>query len=567
MNAASLDLPDQSAPQETAAHAAAAQHWAGNLSALRQTQPQLAEAVGAVPEDVEWVFGRDGALTARRAGTWLSGCSLPVRAARQMLDTLNCQASIACVLAPVHGAQIEVILEKLAPSQGVIVVMPQQDDLRLALCCGDFSADLRRHRLWFAAGPQWETQFESLLASQEGLPLPGEFIRTIVVGEELVKQLIEAAQRIISQATARRSQQVAELVVGCRKPSAATLRLAVVAPSLFRVWNNAGPVLAKIFAAEFPADQLDRLDVDDPAGSSGLRLGQIAGRCDAVVSADLPRQQLGTVVPASTPIITWLTALPIPPFSAQSPRDALLLADGRWRDAAASAGWPEARLAVAAWPQRTAAAAPMTPAPALSLIADMYCLQTPIAQLNLSSHHLLWEMIRDELLDNPSILEGDVEHYLDRCRRRLDISQEGFDNGLFIQRLVLPAYQQGLAQWLGESGLSFGVYGLGWDQYPEFRGIWGGPVKTQEQFDAAVAASAALLYGWPDSYGHEMDSLGRPVLRLGGRSRGSLLRRAAEMLSAAPSSASATSQAPPLSVKTILRLVQTPHVHAGLWGC
>jgi hypothetical protein len=519
---------------------------------------ELANAIAPEPADVEWVFGRDGALTARRGGTWLSGCSLPVRAARQMLETLNCEASIACVLAPVHGAQIEVILDKLAPSQGVIALMPQIDDLRLALCCCDFSADLLRKRLWFAAGPQWETQLESLLASHEGMPLPGEFIRTIVVGEELAQQLIEPAQRLISQATARRGRQVAELLAECKTPEVPTGRVVVVAPSLFRIWNNAGPVLAGVLAAEFPTEQLDRLDPDDPAGSSGLRLGQLAERCDALVSADLPRQQLGAVVPASTPIITWLTTPQIPAFSPQSPRDALLLADAGWRDAALRAGWPEARLAVALWPQRQTPTTTISHPRALSLIADTYCLKTPKAKLNLSSQHLLWEMIREELLGDPSILQGQVEHYLDRCRRRMDISEEGFDRDLFIGRLVWPAYQQGLARWLHESGLPFAVYGMGWDQYPEFRGIWGGPVKTQAQFDAAVAASAALLYGWPQSHAHEMDCFGKGVLRPGGLSRKSLQDKAAEMLSAAPSSVLAASQAQALSVGTILRLIQSP---------
>jgi hypothetical protein len=558
-----LNPLDQSASPATAAHTAATQNWARNLTVLAQTQPELADEIGSPPQDVEWVFARDGALTARRAGAWLSGCSLPVRAARQMLETLNCQSSIACALAPMHGGEIEVILEKLAPSQGVIVLIPQKDDLRMALACCDFSTDLRRHRLWFAAGLQWEGQLQTLLARQEGMPLPGEFIRTIAVPEELTYQLIDPAQRIISQATAQRTRQIAALTAEHKQPSAPTGRLTVVAPSLFRLWNNAGPVLAEIFAAVFPAQQTDRLDADDPAGSSGLRLAQMAGRCDAVVSADLSRQRLGIVVAATTPVITWLTALPIPPYSEQSPGDGLLLADACWCEAARAAGWPASRLAVAAWPSRSASAAPAAPAK-LSLIADMYDLQTPKARLNLSSQHLLWELIRDELVANPAILEGDVERYLDQRRRRLDISQEGFDRDLFVQRLILPAYQQGLARWLKQSGLPFGVYGTGWDQCPEFAGLWGGPVKTRQQFDAAIAASAVLLYAWPESYAHEMDYLGKPVLRPGALSRGSLLRQAADLLSAPPLSAppcggSAAFQAQDLAVATVLRLVQGPN--------
>jgi hypothetical protein len=207
----------------------------------------------------------------------------------------------------------------------------------------------------------------------------------------------------------------------------------------------------------------------------------------------------------------------------------------------------------------------------LSLIADTAVLPTPKAQLNLSSHHLLWELIRDELLDNPTVLDGDVEHYLDQRRRRLHISSEGFDGALFLRRLVLPAYRQGIARWLRRLGLPLAVYGLGWDQCPEFSGIWGGAIKTREQFNAAVAASAVLVYAWPESYCHEMDSLGKPVLRVGAQHRGLRAGTLAELLSAqaartpeskTPASGCAlgASQGEVLSVGAILRLVQTADV-------
>ena len=50
--------------------------------ALKKTQPALLEHCHSLPENLEWIYGRDGYLTAHERGRWWSGCSLPIRAAR-----------------------------------------------------------------------------------------------------------------------------------------------------------------------------------------------------------------------------------------------------------------------------------------------------------------------------------------------------------------------------------------------------------------------------------------------------------------------------------------------------
>src|SRR6202035_5470454 len=109
-----------------------------------------------VPAGVDWVYARDGSLTARDSTGWVSGCSLPLRAAQAMLQQLTVTGVVACFLSPVHGAQVRAALDKLDASQAVIALMPEMRDLRIALGCFDFSDDIQRHRLWFAWGENWE---------------------------------------------------------------------------------------------------------------------------------------------------------------------------------------------------------------------------------------------------------------------------------------------------------------------------------------------------------------------------------------------------------------------------
>jgi hypothetical protein len=555
VNPANADLLDRRLAAGTAAEQQAARHWAGNLRALVQTQPHWAQSLAGMPAGIEWVYARDGSLTGRDANGWLAGCSLPLRAAAAMLRNLKVDGVVACSLAPSHGAQIQAALDKLDAAQAVIALLPELSELRIALGCFDFSQAIERHRLWLVAGPEWETQFKSLFDQQPGLPTPTQFIRAATVADEVIDRLIPLAQRIISQVTTERIHQAASLVAerSARTTSAGTLGIA--ARSQFRLWNNAGTALADLFAATAGAYPYRHLDLDDPACASGLALARLAGQCDAIVTVDLPRCGLGAMVGADVPLVTWLTTPAVPPFAADAPRDGLILADAAWKPAALKAGWPESRLAIAAWP----ALAPLAPAPPpgtapLTLIADTHDLETPKQQLTLSSHHLLWELIREELLKDPLQVDVDLDRYLAQRRKRLGISDQGFNLPLFVERLVIPAYQQGLARKLRAAGLPPRIFGAGWDNLPEFRDLWAGLVRTADELRAIVQGAAALVYAWPLPHAHQLDALGRPVLRSAGRSYESLIRNAKGMLAGTINPAP-TQAGPPLAVETVLRLL------------
>ena len=535
----------------TAAEREAARHWAANLRAISRTQPRLAATLPGVPAGIEWVYARDGSLTGRDERGWWSECSLPLRAAQATLRTLTVNGVVACFLAPAHGAQLRAALDLLDASQAVIALMPATRELRIALGCFDFSNDIEKHRLWFVWGENWDVELAELFDAHPGLPTPTDFIRTPLLPEDVAAHLIPAAERIVSATLTARIGQSASLAArnraGTRRGKSS--RLGVVAGSRFRLWNNAGPALAYVTANAAEGTH-HRLDPDDPACASGLALALLASESDVLVTADLPRARLGALAPASVPVIAWITTPQVPAYVSECPGDALLLADPAWHAAARAAGWPESRLATAGWPAAWSLPANV-PGAGIALIVDTLPLTTPKSDLTLSSHHLLWELIRDELTSDPFQLGGDVDQYLADRRDKMGIATDGFNRTLFIDRLLLPAYQQGLARSLIGAGLPLRVFGKTWDQLPDFRAAWGGPVRTAPELQAAVAGARLLVHPWPARFIHEIDTVGKPVLRCAGMRAETVIRAAREWMNATRS----PSVEPRLSEEIVRRLI------------
>ena len=133
---------------------------------------------------------------------------MPSKAAEELLRTLHITAPVACFLAPSHAAQIAFALAQLGPEQTIIVIMPGEREISLALHCHDFSADLSSHRLWFAAGEDWARQMSQILEANPGLPIPQQFIRTALLGEDVSGPLIATAQKIFTNELNRRSASI-----------------------------------------------------------------------------------------------------------------------------------------------------------------------------------------------------------------------------------------------------------------------------------------------------------------------------------------------------------------------
>lgn len=503
----------------------AARNWAANSAALDKTQPATAALTAGDLPEVEWLLARDGALTAMLPGDrWWQGCSVPLAAARVMLRQMEIAGNVACFLSPVHAAQLHVALEMLEARQAVIALVPDRVTLWVMLHCRDFSEPIASHRLWFAAGPEWEQRLARLFVENPGLPTPAQFVRPILADPEHVDQLIAPAQKVFAAENTRRGDEIRRLVA--RVPDTLPVaRVCLVAPSRFRLWDCAPQALTNaVLGSGGNPVVAERFDSDDSASASPLALASAIARCGAIVSADLARTDVPDVAPTDAPWVTWVTTPRIPSGGAVGPRDSLLLADPSWRKIAVERGWPADRVHDAAWPQIARADPPG--GGVLALVADTQLLKPPKRIEDYSSHKLLWEGIADELLNDPFAIGNDPEGYLREKTARSQIDEEGFDRKLFLDRLITPAWQQGLARLLIREALPLRLWGKGWDEIEPLAPHAAGAVTSADAFDAIVTSAAALVHPLPSTTAHPIDSLGCPVLRAFGRTRRSFLHDA-----------------------------------------
>ena len=537
--------------QTDAADLRAAANVRANLSALRETQPWLVDQVGAVAPDVFWIFARDGSLTAMSSGErWWSGCSLPVRAAKFMFRKLDIGGPVACFLDPLHAAQARVALDLLQPRQAVIAIVPELRALSILLHCDDFAAEIGGHRLWLVTGADWPGQMHRLLTENPGLPTPMQFIRPILADPEPADRLIAPAQKVFVEINATRAERVRAIISGVRPRQSQLPRLCLIAPSMFRLWEGAGECLAHLF--EVPAFRTRgiaacRFDSDDPVSASPLALAMAASKCDCVVAANVARADAPGLVREGVPWITWISSPRIPPAGA--PQDCLILADGSWESNARRAGWGPAQVKTAGWPAKAVEGSNIPPT--LAIIADTHPLDIPETVSSYSSHALLWEMIRDELGRDPFVLT-DIEKFLGSRMLRLQIAEAGFNRALFIERLIIPAYQQGIARALAGGGIPMRLFGNGWGQLPDLGNMAEGPIERREKFERAIEEIGVLVHAWPWAHAHPIDAVGRPVIRAFGRRRQAFLSEARAVTGG--SLPSTTPAGPVLSHDLILQL-------------
>ena len=494
---------------ETSADRLAHHCWLANLDALARSQPRLVEALRREQIHVsEWIFARDGALTAFTGpGRWWTGCSLPHRAASAMLRTLEVSGVVGCLLDPPHAAHVRVTLDKLRRNQAVVAACPDLPQLALLLHCDDFTADVGANRLWFAWGEGWQAELAKVFEENPGLPTPSTFIRLPTHDDAMIERLVTKAQEVFGDEGVRRAG-VLKTIRNEGKAAPAATPIAVVAPSLFRLWEDAPLTLASLL----PNRTTKVLDTDNPATASPLALAAAAAGCGALVTADFARADAPQLLPDGLPWITWVTTPRVPARFPAASRDALLLADPAWRDNARSQGWPDERLAVATLPARTHIP-PLPAAPIAAIIADTKPLTAPPRLEDYSSHRLLWEQIAAELTASPFAGIGDPEGYLVSRRQHAGINGSGFDDRLFLIDLIAPAVAQGLARLLLEAGVPIRLHGKGWMEIETFSRAAGGAVTSREELLAAVDAATILIDPRPLAGPHPVYSMGRPVVR------------------------------------------------------
>ena len=474
----------------TAASAQAAANWQANFSALQSFQLDLASRFSSAPEPQSWIFARDGFLTTRTDTTWLSGCSVPLTAARSLLKTLELTGTLGCFLNPSHAAQIRAALEKIQPIQALLIVTPGFSDLAVVLQCDDFSSEIGAGRLFFVAGEDWGDQMAALFEKYPGLPLPQQFLRTLLLDDAEMHEMSGEAQKVISRETNRRAEMAPQIVSTGRAHGG----ILVVAGSRFNLADLSNIALRRSLLGD---GSFIAFDPDHPLTASPLALAQAAGNCRAIVAADLFRADLPGTVSMETHWITWITTGRIAPPDPQAAGDAILLADPSWKSDAIKAGWPQDRIRIAGWPQILPALPTPHGPPVAAIMANTQTIEIPQKIRDFSSQLLLWEFIEDELKNKPTVLDQNVDRYLDVRQKRFNIPGETLDRLVFLNRLIRPAYQQGLARLVLKHRIRPALIGRGWTEIQEFKAYAMGQPESMDDLMRMLAGCHFVIKSFP----------------------------------------------------------------------
>jgi hypothetical protein len=290
-------------------------------------------------------------------------------------------------------------------------------------------------------------------------------------------------------------------------------------------------------------DQIVHVYLDEPLHGSPLAMLSAAVGCNAMVTADVARADMTELLPREMPWVTWLTTPRAPAFAAAGPSDALLVTDAGWKQLAVDAGWPADRVELARWPDlpaiwaadsdRSSVDVIVEPPAGMAIIADTWPLDAPERLNDFSSQRLLWNSIREELEAQPLILAGtDPSSYLDDRLTRFSVSGEGLDRGLFVERLIVPCYGQGIARLLLGAGLPLQLYGGGWGDLSEFAAHAAGPIVSRAALREAVIGAAALVHVRPMTHAHPIEATGRPLVRPLSKHTDTFIRAAIDALNA-----------------------------------
>jgi hypothetical protein len=496
----SIALPTR--PERTTA----VRNWSANTAALAAAGLNFP---ADQPIDGDWVTARDGSLTSRSSdGRWWAGCSVPLLAGRSLLAALERGDPLtACLLHPEHAGIVLAARERVGPATVLIVVHSDPAVASHLLHAHDFSDPIRSRQTAFVFGENWQAALRSLFDRSPGLATPSRFVRTKLTADQTIDSMIAAAQTVFGQVTGNRTARLQSI------RSAATPatpgRTLVIGGSAFQLWRPSVDELA----ADLGGAGLEtiRFDTDDPLHGAPLALAIAADGCDAVVAADVFRDDARGMLAASAAWTTWVTRPVVAPFESAGPRDGVLLADKAWTPVARAAGWPAERIRYCG--HRRATTPPPPAEPLLGVLGHHRPVIPPESVTTFSSHRLLWDAIEAELLENPLAIGGDIGAYLDNRAGQINLDPAELDRPAFYDRLIAPAYQRGLVTLLTRAGLPVGLFGDGWSDDPALIKFARGDLRCRADLDAAVAQCSALVHTLPVAGAHMIDGLGRLVVR------------------------------------------------------
>ena len=468
-----------SSPAQTLASQRARSHFLANQAALSQTDSRL-----AFPHDAEFVFARDGSLTVLESGHAFRGqCSVPTAAARAMLEGVRLARPVAVMLAPVHAAQVRVLLDQIPQGHALVVIIPEEQDAGVILSCGDFSGDIENGRCFFLTGQAWDGEFLSLIDQHPGLPVPTQLVR---LHDSLhADQISPRVHELVQQCERGRQAQIKTT----RQNPDYRYDLGIALPS-DGPWNS--PTLTQVNGLN---DTISTLDVGDVRHTGPLGLAQLASRCRSVLVAEITRKQAGEIAPQSTRWLTWSTGDHVPPAEGALAHDRIILADPQQQSAATQSGWTARQISVAREyiGSSSADASPLSAVliPFVDPSADV-----PAYIQDRSSVQLLWERLEHELCANPFVGRGAARPYVEFIARDMGVQLDGLSMEWIAHGLIPRCLAAAVRIACEKRGVTV-IPGL----------------RLRSEFDAQVVRASAVVDLWPVSASHAIRRVGRPVLR------------------------------------------------------
>jgi len=217
--------------------------WPANLSALREQQPDLACRIEATPLPPHWrpVAGLDGFPTWRieppgAPPAWLADTAAPQTRAGALLRLEELSERNPALPTIAAGAELKLLLERLAPYQAVYVF--EEDATRLAAVLRTIAVDqaVRAGRCILVPAGREGAFLEETLDRFPGLLPPGMLIALPGVAASRLAQLRDlcaSAARSAEDARSRRIQSCAHLPAepSARAPDGVRVALVALGPN------------------------------------------------------------------------------------------------------------------------------------------------------------------------------------------------------------------------------------------------------------------------------------------------------------------------------------------------
>ena len=460
-----------------------------NLAALREHDPAQADLIASVPvpQTVRPCQGRDGTTTFRIVGDdgrehWFGGTSAPTVSAPALLSAFDTGTGNVLLFGIGQGAEAALLVQRLEPHRGVLVLETVPLRLALAMRLHDYAEALRSRRLVLISAEEAtaENRLAEFLARHPGYCFPERLLIWPWLAPSLVEPIRLMVERSAIAAQQQRASALAAIQANWPKTapplSPDSPRVAVVArmatPSAWQ-WAEDAAMGGRNLGWTTEA-----FTVHGPADCHILRLAQElhAFGPDWVLAIRCAREVLASAVAPAIPIVAWFdeAADNIPPSISVGSSDVLAVTSAAVRERIPAEAISRVPVEVVPLAAPCPSAAPRAGDDRpydVVLMANLAPADPTEAGINLHTQQVLWgesaKLIRLELDSFTSERAGAILSAAE-ARTKMAIRdpavRQAFER--VIAEMVGPSVVAvNLAALLAAAGIAVHVWGKGWEKY------------------------------------------------------------------------------------------------------